>query len=104
MPPRADSNSRTQAELKKHLATATGLEQKQIGALIDELEAAIRFDLRKHGEIKLFGLFNVKVKHVPARPARPGRNPFTGKEMMFKAKPAHKTVKVSALKKLKDLI
>jgi len=33
-----------------------------------------------------------------------GTNPFTGKEMMFKAKPATRVVKVSALKGLKDMV
>lgn len=104
MPPRASSGPRTQAELKKFIAETAGIEQKQVSAVIDALEAAVMGDLRKHGEVKLFGMFNVKVKHVPAKPARQGRNPFTGEEMMFKAKPASKKVKVSALKKLKDMV
>jgi hypothetical protein len=33
-----------------------------------------------------------------------GVNPFTGEEMMFKAKPASKGVKVLALKALKDMV
>jgi nucleoid DNA-binding protein len=39
----------------------------------------------------------------PARPARKGVNPFTGEEVMFKAKPAHKVIKIKALKKLKEM-
>jgi nucleoid DNA-binding protein len=46
----------------------------------------------------------IKVVNKPARPARMGVNPFTGEEMMFKAKPASKGVKVLALKGLKDMV
>ncbi|WP_211233719.1 HU family DNA-binding protein, partial [Zooshikella ganghwensis] len=34
--------------------------------------------------------------------ARKGVNPFTGEEMMFKAKPASMQVRIQPLKKLKD--
>jgi hypothetical protein len=40
----------------------------------------------------------------PATKARQGVNPFTGEQMMFKAKPASQTVKVSALKGRKDMV
>jgi nucleoid DNA-binding protein len=33
-----------------------------------------------------------------------GRNPQTGEEMMIAAKPAKKVVKVTALKKLKEMV
>ncbi|MCA9296873.1 MAG: HU family DNA-binding protein, partial [Phycisphaerales bacterium] len=33
-----------------------------------------------------------------------GINPFTGEEAMFKAKPAHNVVKVTPLKKLKEMV
>lgn len=46
----------------------------------------------------------MRVVKKPATKARKGVNPFTGEEMMFKAKPASKTVKVSALKGLKDMV
>jgi nucleoid DNA-binding protein len=40
----------------------------------------------------------------PARPARKGVNPFTGEEIMIKARPAYKAVKIKALKKLKEMV
>jgi len=48
----------------------------------------------------------MKIKAVkkPAVPARKGVNPFTGEEMMFKAKPARNVVKVTPLKALKDMV
>jgi nucleoid DNA-binding protein len=39
----------------------------------------------------------------PATKARLGINPFTKQEVMFKAKPARKVVKIRALKALKDM-
>ena len=54
------------------------------------------------GARRLSGVLNLKLKDVPARPAREGINPFTKEPCTFKAKPASKTVKAFALKKLKD--
>ena len=39
-----------------------------------------------------------------ATKARKGINPFTGEEMMFKAKPARNVVKATPLKALKDMV
>jgi nucleoid DNA-binding protein len=50
------------------------------------------------------GLLKMRVVKKPATKARKGVNPFTGEEMMFKAKPASKVVKVAALKGLKDMV
>jgi hypothetical protein len=46
----------------------------------------------------------IRVVTRPATKARKGVNPFTGQEMMFKAKPARKVVKVQALKGLKEMV
>jgi len=46
----------------------------------------------------------MRVVKKPARKASKGINPFTAEEMMFKAKPASKTVKVVALKGLQDMV
>jgi len=50
------------------------------------------------------GLLKLRVVKKPARKARKGVNPFTGEEMMFKAKPASKAVKATTLKALKDMV
>ena len=41
---------------------------------------------------------------MKARKAREGTNPFTGEPTVFKARPASKTAKVTALKKLKGAV
>ena len=59
--------------------------------------------LKSHGQFKIMGL-NVKVKKTPATPARKGKNNLTGEMVTFKAKPASKTVRASAMKKLKEQV
>lgn len=73
--------------------------------------SAIRNIIERHvkpkgsGEIVLPDL-GIKVRRIQkkASKARMGRNPFTGEEIQIPAKPARKSVKVSALKTLKALI
>ena len=48
------------------------------------------------------GLLKVVVHNVPAKKKRMGKDPFTGVERMFAAKPATVKIKTRALKKLKD--
>merc|ERR1712209_312778 len=59
---------------------------------------------KKHGSFKLAGMLALKLKKKPATPARKGVNPFTKEPCVFKAKPASKTVRVLAMKKLKDAV
>ena len=44
------------------------------------------------------------VKKTPAKKARKGINPFTGEPTIFKAKPASRKVKVTVLKKVKEMV
>jgi hypothetical protein len=44
----------------------------------------------------------IGVQQVPAKKKRFGKDPFTGEERWFDAKPATVRLKVRALKKLKD--
>ena len=50
------------------------------------------------------GLLLVMVVRMRGWLARKGTNPFTGEEMMFKAKPARNIVKVLPLKGMKDMV
>merc|ERR1712072_1599368 len=60
--------------------------------------------VKKSGSFKLAGMLNLKLKDKPATKARKGINPFTKEPCVFKAKPASKTVKCFAMKKLKELL
>ena len=87
--------------------TDTGLTKKDVVAVFESLSGQIKKNLGGRGGPALFtlpGLLKMRVVKKPATKARKGVNPFTGEEMMFKAKPASKTVKVAALKGLKDMV
>ena len=56
------------------------------------------------GHCTIPGLMKIKTIRKPATKARPGINPFTGEETIFKAKPARTVVKVTPLKGLKEMV
>lgn len=89
----------------KAIMDITGLAKKDIVASLDALTRVIDLHIRSRGPGKFVmpGLLKINVVKKPARPARKGINPFTGEEVMFKAKPAHKVIKIKALKKLKEM-
>ena len=60
--------------------------------------------VKKSGSFKLAGMLNMKLKNKPATAARKGINPFTKEPCVFKAKPASKTVRALAMKKLKEAL
>ena len=83
----------------------TCLPKRDVTGVLDAMGTLIEMHVRSRGPGKFVmpGLLKISVVKKPARPARRGINPFTGEEVMFKAKPAHKVVKVKALRKLKDM-
>jgi nucleoid DNA-binding protein len=92
------------SSLIAHLAEQAGVEAKQVKAVIAALENAVLGSVHKKGagSFTLPGLFKINAVNVPAKPKRKGKNPFTGLEQVFAAKPATVKVKVRPLKKLKD--
>ena len=94
----------TKSDILTALAKDTGLSKRQLNEVFDSLNTVIRKSLRSHGVFTLPGLTKMKVVKKPATKARKGINPFTGEEMMFKAKPASKKVRMLPLKNLKDMV
>jgi nucleoid DNA-binding protein len=97
----------TKSEIYAKIVADTGLTRKDVAAVFDSLSGQIKNSLGGRGAPGTFtlpGLLKMRVVKKPARKARKGVNPFTGEEMMFKAKPASKVVKVSPLKALKDMV
>ena len=97
----------TKSEIYRHIADETGLTRKDVAAVFDSLSGLIKKNLGGRGGPGTFtmpGLLKMRMVKKPAVKARKGINPFTGEEQMFKAKPASKTVKVAALKGLKDMV
>ncbi|MGD9660784.1 MAG: HU family DNA-binding protein [Porticoccaceae bacterium] len=95
----------TKTQIITQLAEDTGLSKKDINAVIDGLGDIIERHIKKRavGEFTLPGLFKIKTVKKPAKKARKGINPFTGQETTFAARPASTSVKILALKKLKDM-
>jgi nucleoid DNA-binding protein len=92
-------------QMLTQIAEATELNRKQVQAVLDELTNIIEGHVKKKGigEFVLPGLLKITTVKKPATKARKGINPFTGEEVMFKAKPASTSVKVRPLKKLKEM-
>ena len=103
---KSNARSRTKSQVYGELADYGELSRKQVSGLFDGLAGMIKKDLGKRGPgtFTVPGLMKIKVVRKPATKARKGINPFTGVEMMFKAKPARNVVKVQALKGLKDMV
>ena len=101
--PIAERQNKTQ--MLQQIADATELSKKQVQAVLDELTNVIEGHVKKKGigEFVLPGLLKITTVKKPATKARKGINPFTGEEVMFKAKPASTSVKVRPLKKLKEM-
>lgn len=96
----------TKPQLLTTLAENTGVSKQDIAAVLDELSVLIHRHVKHRGagQFTLPGLLKISAVKKPATKARKGRNPFTGEEMMFKAKPARMVVKVQPLKGLKSML
>ncbi len=89
----------------KELSDSTGLSKKEVNNVFDNLHALMKNDLTKGGgTFQVPGMVKFTVVRKPATPARKGTNPFTGEQMMFKAKPARNVVRARPLKGLKDMV
>jgi len=80
----------TKASLTIHLAERSGVEPKAAKALLAALEETVLASIHKKGaqEFTLPGLLKVVAQDVPAKKKRFGKDPFTGEDKWFAAKPA----------------
>jgi nucleoid DNA-binding protein len=90
--------------LNQHVAEQAGVEPKVVKAVLAALEAAMLSSVHKKGlgEFTLPGLLKITALSIPAKKKRFGKDPFSGEERWFAAKPASIKIKTRALKKLKD--
>ena len=103
---KAEVKPRTKSQIYSVIAEKTDLTKREVASVFDEMAVMIKKDLGRSGPgaFTVPGLMKIVKQHKPRRPARKGVNPFTGEEMMFKAKPAHNVVKVRPLKALKEMV
>ena len=94
----------SKSALVAQLSSHSGVEPRGVKAVLASLEATIAAALHKNGAriFTLPGVLKATAFAVPAKPKRKGKDPFTGEERMFAAKPASVKVKIRALKKLKN--
>jgi nucleoid DNA-binding protein len=98
-------NDMTKTELERAVADVAGVERRTASAVLDALEEVVTNNVRAGEAVTIRpGFIKVSRKDVKARKAREGTNPFTGEPTTFKARPASKTARVTALKKLKDAV
>lgn len=102
----SSAKAMTKSEVVRFIAQENDLTRAQAAGTVESLEKLIKRELGRKGPgiFNLAGLLKIRVATKPASKARKGVNPFTGQEMMIKAKPARKTVRVTALKKLKGMV
>lgn len=94
----------SKTELIEAVANQTGLEKKQVSAVLDALNDVVYKELRAENEVVIPGLLKLTAVTKPAVPEREGINPFTKEKTTFKAKPARKVIKPRPLKALKDAL
>ena len=109
-PPRprpAIPRPQTKAEVIAAIAAETGLTQKDVAEVFSSLGDLVERHMKRRGS----GEFTipdtgVRIRRVrrPARKARAGRNPATGERIRIPAKPAGASVKVTALKPLREAV
>ncbi len=95
----------TKSEILSAISAETELSRKQVASVMEAMAGLISKNVGKKGP-GLFvvpGLMKITVINKPATKARKGINPFTKEEVMFKAKPARRVIKVRPLKALKDM-
>lgn len=105
--PSAITDKQTKSQILSSIAEDTGLTKKEVTAVMDSLAEHAQAHLQKKGSGEFtIPTLGVKLRRVikPARKARKGVNPFTGEEIMIKAKPATTSVKATVLKALKDSV
>ena len=86
------------------VAERTGSDRKTADAAVTAVTESIVAAVTKGDVVTISGFAKFARRVKPATKARKGINPFTQEEMIFKAKPASKTVKVTPLKAFKDTV
>ena len=97
----------TKTEIINNIAEATDLSKKQVTAVFEALGNEIQKTIGKRngpGQFTVPGLCKITVQRKPATKERKGKNPFTGEDTIFKAKPARNVIKIRPLKGLKDMV
>jgi len=97
----------TKSQIVTLIAKDTGLTRKNVNAVFNALQGLAKSQLGKKGPGEftiLPGMVKARVRVKPAVKAGKWFNPFTKQEEVRKAKPARRTVRLTALKGLKSVL
>jgi len=100
-------DKQTRIEILQSLAEQTSLSRVQVEAVFDALNTVIEGHMKKRGSGEFtIPKTGIKLRRIKkkATKARKMVSPLTGKEVTIAAKPARFSVKLSALKTLKEMI
>lgn len=103
---KAAKKAPTKTQIITAISEETELTKADVAAVFDSLTEQISAEMAKNGsgQFTIPGLCKIIRRDVAAKPKRKGRNPSTGEEVWFAAKPASKKVVVRPLKGLKEMI
>jgi nucleoid DNA-binding protein len=103
---KAISKKLTKTGILNEIAQNTDLTRAQVNSVLDELETLIERHIKKRGagEFTLPGLLKIRSVKKPATKKRMGRNPATGEEIEIGPKPASIRVRITPLKRLKEMV
>jgi DNA-binding protein HU-beta len=94
----------SKSQLVEKISTEIEISKKEVKGVLETLASIGYKELKKNGVFVVPGFAKFVVIKKPATKARKGTNPFTGEEMMFKAKPARKIVRARPVKAAKDAV
>ena len=77
------------------------INERDASQIVDMTFEGVKSNLKKERRYSQPGFGTFRLLHRKARPARAGRNPFTGEAIRIKASPAMKIVKFRPAKELK---
>lgn len=95
----------TKAAVISELAQRTDLSKKQVASVFEALQGMISRELGRRGpwEFVIPDMMKLTLKKTPAKPNHPVRMPGTN-DVEIRDVPAKKKLRVTPLKKLKDLV
>jgi nucleoid DNA-binding protein len=101
----APTKQLTKTQLIQAITDATTeVSRKQVKDVLEALADIGHKQLKKSAAFTLPGFAKFRVIKKPATKERRGKNPFTGADTVFKAKPARKVVKARPVKAIKDAV
>lgn len=85
------------------IAEETEVDNRSADSFLRAFESIVSGEVSEgSGKVIISNFVKFERKDTPAKASRPGRNPATGEQMMFAAKPASVKIRITPLKRFKD--